>query len=213
MRRHLFIIIMLSCLICLVGCYSKEQTVIKNSDVGQRISHMQQDDDPTLGDLIGSDQVEASELTGDEETTYSIQSSKTPRNMIQLTADDWVPFVEYEDADEAQAVIDQYPELASTANTGVFDPYSNKSHHFVGHVYGAFAPVLQLNVGDIVTVYDDFGRPYQYEIDFKQRYSYKDPDLAFILNDLIQSQGPGIVLQTCANLSQSKLYFLHGSLL
>lgn len=210
MRHYLFLIIMFGCFISLSGCDSKEQTVIKTYDTEDVVQY---DADNTLDHRETVEIVESSPLSYDEEITHVSPSNETPKNMIQLTANDWAPFLEFDDADEAQKAIDLYPELASTANTGAFEPYANYSHHFVGHVYGAFAPVLQLDIGDVVTVYDDFGRPYQYEIDFKQKYSYKDPNLPQILDELINSQNPGIILQTCASLSQSKLYFLHGSLL
>ncbi|GBG95905.1 sortase [Lactococcus termiticola] len=111
-----------------------------------------------------------------------------------------------------QAAIDSNPGQASTwggeASGNVADGLST---HFIGHEYGAFAPVLSLSAGQVITVVDSNGQSRNYTVNG----TVDVDDHAIGVNDKVdywdQITGAGggerIVLQTCITNTINRIVF------
>jgi sortase (surface protein transpeptidase) len=87
--------------------------------------------------------------------------------------------------------------------------------HFIGHHWGAFDPVINSNVGDIITVTDANGTPFNYKIaTIAEVNTYAiDKNTGKNLYSEITSTGGGerIVLQTCTSDIYRKICFANAA--
>lgn len=106
--------------------------------------------------------------------------------------------------EQGQAVIDQNPnEVSSWGGEAMGNTQDGLSTHFIGHNFGAFGAVLQIQVGDVITVLDGASQ----QRDYRVNQTFDVNDNAIGIQDKSDhweeitgtAGGERIVLQTCVN--------------
>lgn len=157
----------------------------------------------------------ATATTEQTSSSTTTQSTTKIRSFTKETIYMEATAVRYEEGGEAngQAIIDGNPNGVASTWGGItpFSGTDGMNTHFIGHHWGAFDPVITLDVGDKVIVTDENNNDFSYIV---QRIAIVTTDAVDVqtgqnLFSEITSIGGGerIVLQTCTSETQRKICF------
>lgn len=165
------------------------------SELARRASLQSDSNDPSVeGDMTGQSSDDANEdQTSASEESYNFVQPTEIKSMLVIN-NQMIPFITAYGADTA-------PQDAAGLWNGADEVNDYSWGYFIGHHPGVFDPVMNLKVGDQITVYDHNGNYRNYRV--FNIFDVPETETWEQIAPEITSHGESIALQTCVGDNQT----------